>query len=124
MNNFVIKLDGVSEVTSIRVQLEQTVETGTAPIRVRPSAPIPSADIRFDFTNVDNGRLTHEFQVGRYRDQVGLRFIDPNSALDREFEFKDSNDPLPGDYYYLRVRQLDGSLAWSSPFWVGGESPH
>ncbi len=124
MNNFVIELDGVSEATSIRVQLEQTVETGTAPIRVRPSAPIPSADIRFVFTNVENGRITHEFQVGHYRDQLGLRFIDPNSALDREFEFKDSNDPLPGDYYYLRVRQLDGSLAWSSPFWVGGESPH
>ena len=25
-----------------------------------------------------------------------------------------------GDYYYLRVNQLDGSRAWSSPWWVGG----
>jgi hypothetical protein len=28
----------------------------------------------------------------------------------------------PGDYYYLRVSQLDGGLAFSSPFWVGGRS--
>jgi hypothetical protein len=23
------------------------------------------------------------------------------------------------DYYYVRVRQHDGHLAWSSPIWVG-----
>ncbi len=30
-------------------------------------------------------------------------------------------DPLPPDvtrYYYLRVRQADGHLGWSSPVWV------
>jgi hypothetical protein len=26
----------------------------------------------------------------------------------------------PGDYYYVRVTQLDGGMAFSSPFWVGG----
>ena len=27
-----------------------------------------------------------------------------------------------GDYYYLRVNQLDGARAWSSPWWVGGRA--
>ena len=26
-----------------------------------------------------------------------------------------------GDYYYVRVTQLDGARAWTSPFWVGGK---
>jgi hypothetical protein len=29
----------------------------------------------------------------------------------------------PGDYYYVRVTQLDGGLAFSSPFWIGGKRP-
>ncbi|MDP7639284.1 MAG: DUF3604 domain-containing protein, partial [Candidatus Hydrogenedentes bacterium] len=105
-NNIVIELDGVSKSTSIRIQLEQTVETGTAPIRVRRSARIPSADVNFDFAKMEDGRMTHEFQVGRYRDHLGLRLINPESPLDQNFEFKDSENPLQGDYYYLRVRQL------------------
>jgi len=27
-----------------------------------------------------------------------------------------------GDYYYLRVQQADGSMAWASPVWVTVET--
>ena len=34
------------------------------------------------------------------------------------FTFRD-NSPAPGSsYYYVRVEQQDGNLAWSSPIWV------
>jgi len=33
------------------------------------------------------------------------------------------SNPQHGDYYYLRVTQLDGARAWSSSIWVGGEAP-
>ena len=36
-----------------------------------------------------------------------------------DFEYTDLEDPKPGDYYYIRVTQLDGGRAWSSPFWIG-----
>jgi len=39
------------------------------------------------------------------------------------FEFHDELDDAPdaGDlYYYLRVTQVDGEMAWSSPVWVAG----
>ncbi len=39
--------------------------------------------------------------------------------MDREVEFTDLDGVAPGDYYYVRVTQLDGGLAFSSPFWVG-----
>ncbi len=35
-----------------------------------------------------------------------------------EFEFTDGKPEQPVDYYYLRVTQADGEMAWSSPVWV------
>ncbi len=35
------------------------------------------------------------------------------------FEFDDTNSKKSSDWYYARVTQSNGSLAWSSPVWVG-----
>jgi hypothetical protein len=37
------------------------------------------------------------------------------------FEWKDPRPPDGTRYYYLRARQTDGHLGWSSPVWVSGE---
>ena len=39
--------------------------------------------------------------------------------IDQEIEFTDLDGVAPGDYYYVRVTQLDGGQAWTSPWWVG-----
>ena len=36
-----------------------------------------------------------------------------------DFEFTDKSDSKKSDWYYVRVTQTNGSLAWSSPIWVG-----
>ena len=41
-----------------------------------------------------------------------------NRTLDYREEFPDTNPSQAGDYYYLRVQQFDGALAWSSPIWI------
>ncbi len=42
----------------------------------------------------------------------------PGSGAALEFRYVD-NQPVAGEsYYYLRVEQADGQLAWSSPIWV------
>jgi hypothetical protein len=38
------------------------------------------------------------------------------SDLDLELSWRDTN--LERCYYYLRVTQADGEMAWSSPIWV------
>ncbi len=35
-----------------------------------------------------------------------------------EFEYRDDSVELGESYYYIRVEQEDGSLAWASPIWV------
>ena len=42
--------------------------------------------------------------------------------MDGELDFVDRGNLQPGDYYYIRLTQLDGAHAWSSPIWVGGEA--
>ncbi|MBI3698774.1 MAG: hypothetical protein HY238_28545, partial [Acidobacteria bacterium] len=47
-------------------------------------------------------------------------YIHTQAGADRSVEFTYvDNQPLPGEsYYYIRVEQTDGQLAWSSPIWI------
>jgi hypothetical protein len=44
--------------------------------------------------------------------------VNSEGPMDAAFEFQDREAGKPGDYYYLRVEQLDSNKAWSSPVWV------
>lgn len=35
-----------------------------------------------------------------------------------DWTFKDNTNSTAGDFYYLRLRQVDGNRAWSSPVWT------
>jgi hypothetical protein len=48
--------------------------------------------------------------------------VPSDSALDQEFFHTDLAGSGAGGQY-LRVHQVDGAMAWSSPWWVGGERP-
>jgi len=42
----------------------------------------------------------------------------PEVGYDVPFEFVDEKPPRGRNFYYLRVSQLNGQMAWSSPIWV------
>lgn len=44
----------------------------------------------------------------------------PRAMASAAFTFEDS-DESPADFYYVRVTQANGQMAWSSPIWVGDE---
>jgi hypothetical protein len=52
-------------------------------------------------------------------DRVRVRYVERPTAMDREYRFNDQGPAKSGDYYYVRVRQTNVDVAWSSPFWVG-----
>ena len=122
INHLVLELEGAGPDTTINIALQESLEYATPPPRVRPFARLPEADLTYRVGDFEEGAQSRAFQVGRYRDHLTLRFFNPAAPMDQTFEFVDNDDPQHGDYYYLRVRQLDGGLAWSSPWWVGGES--
>ncbi len=45
-------------------------------------------------------------------------YTQPGGAAKLEFEYVDSDPPAGESFYYIRVEQEDGELAWASPVWV------
>ena len=70
---------------------------------------------RFRFRDLKAGKTTRSFSDGSFHDSITLRRIRSDAPLDQEFEFTDTDHPLPGDHYYVRATQLDDGVAWSSP---------
>jgi len=122
-NAILLELKDVSAGTRVDITLNATTGWTTTPQKYRDSGSIPGEEVSFRLANAKKGQLKREFKVDRYTDTLAVRFVDPDVAYDREFEFVDDQMMHPGDYYYVRVKQLDGSLAWSSPIWVGGVPP-
>lgn len=44
--------------------------------------------------------------------------VEGSCDLITEWEDKRPGRPLHDVYYYLRIRQTDGNIAWLSPFWI------
>jgi hypothetical protein len=114
-----LQLDGASASTSLRFELEATKEYGYGQGGVRQPASIPGGTLELSLAKLDGGKLEHDFHVDEYTDRITLHVIDAAAPPDQEFEFTDLEGIAPGDYYYVRVNQLDGGRAWTSPWWVG-----
>jgi hypothetical protein len=117
-----LELSGASTTTSVEVHLDETKISKQAATPGGPHTLIPAAEVELPFEELRNGRLTRELPVGRQVDGITIQVVDANGPMDQQLEFADLSDPRPGDYYYVRVLQLDGARAWSSPIWVGGEA--
>ena len=50
---------------------------------------------------------------------VYARKVNAAGSWDAKFSYRPAKLPAQNDYYYLRVVQVDGEAAWSSPIWVG-----
>lgn len=107
----------------IVVTLEPTVERYSTPSPIRRAAQLPGQEIKLSFKDAQMGEAVEELHVGRHTDTVSLRLINPDAPDEVTLEYDDVHSPDHGDYYYVRVRQLNGGMAWSSPIWVGGYPP-
>jgi hypothetical protein len=114
-----LALDGASAGTTLRFELEPTKEYGYGQGGVRPAANLAGGSVVMSLGTLASGRAEHAFRVEQYTDRITLHVIDAAAPLDQEFELTDVDGIAPGDYYYVRVNQLDGGRAWSSPWWVG-----
>ncbi|MEE9279270.1 MAG: DUF3604 domain-containing protein [Myxococcota bacterium] len=121
-STIVLELADAGPGTAIEIDLQPTVEQPTAPSLYRQPARIPGQKLEFRLADLVAGRATLALPVERFEDRVTVRRIVRDAPLDREFEFVDDDAVGQGDNYYVRVTQLDGAVAWSSPIWVGGFS--
>ncbi len=122
MKSIVLELDGATSHTAIDISLIENTERYTTPSPIRSSAALPAESFTHSMSVIQNGNAVHKMQIERFTDTITTRLIDPDRQWDQEFEYVDSESPQRGDYYYVRVNQLNGHAAWSSPIWVGGYS--
>lgn len=121
VNNIVLEISGATPNTVVEVTLDETTEGGRAPVQVRNVDTFPASKNSFTLQDAVRENAVKMFQTDRFTDEVALRIVDYDSSIDHSFRFKATEPPTRGDYYYVRVRQLDGAMAWSSPVWIGGE---
>ena len=50
--------------------------------------------------------------------QLECELVNAEGPMDVEFDYEDRESPQPGDYYYLRMEQLDTNKGWASPVWI------
>ncbi len=118
-----MSLSNVRQSAQIVLDLEEARETGSAPPFVRSPVTIPGQTVRLRLSDMRRGRLERALPAEGYEnDGVTLRQIIRDGPRDVEFVYTDEREPQEGDYYYVRVRQVNDAMAWSSPIWVGGYS--
>ncbi len=120
--SLVLDLRGASADTVVTLDMETTTESRGSGGYVRIPQELPADTVRFRLGDLKGQVDRREYQVLEHTDALSAQIVTEGQALDQEFSFTDQGEGRPGDYYYLRVRQIDGSMAWSSPFWVGGNS--
>jgi hypothetical protein len=81
---------------------EKTSDGATGPVTVSVKATCPNDVAKISICR--GGEWIHEEK--------------PTSRR-AEFTFTDANPPAGPKWYYVRVEQTDGELAWSSPVWLG-----
>ncbi|MBD3648425.1 MAG: DUF3604 domain-containing protein [Pseudomonadales bacterium] len=118
-----LHLKGASARTRIDFHLEENREQPTAPATLRPPQMVPAASFGFELAGMDQGVTTRRLEVDEYVDEVRISLVEATSPRYRRFEYVDAGGGKPGDSWYVRVEQANGSRVWSSPVFVVEPEP-
>jgi hypothetical protein len=80
---------------------------------------VAGASVTLGLKDLSGGRFSQSVDAGDYVDTVSVRKVISEGQREVNFELTDQGE-RQGDYYFVRVRQANDAMAWSSPIWVGG----
>ena len=83
-----------------------------------PQESMQSFSFDVDLAQIRAKPLRLEVPAEGYDDHMIVRRVRRPTIRDMRIDIHHPEPARPGDYYYLRVRQSDGGLVWSSPFRV------
>lgn len=121
-STLMLNLDRIGPDTTISMTLTDAREVGSGPPIFRRHQMIKGAVVELSAGDMEDGKLVHDMSFDGYKDAITLS-RGGEMPLEASFALDDSDSPRRGDYYFMRVRQTDEGLAWSSPVWVGGIPP-
>jgi len=104
------------------MHLEETVESADSRF-IRARDTMESIQFALPASELVNGPVSKEIYTGSYCDVVQLDILDSNGTWDADFVFEDKEEStVEGEHYRLRVEQIDGATAWSSPIAIISEA--
>ena len=116
---FLLRLRGTGADSRVVVDLAGTIERRGSGGYERTPQRLPASRHEFRLGDLAGNVDRREFKVLEHTDALSVQLLPTGAAIDQDFTYTDRDDTRPGDSYYVRVRQVDGAMAWSSPFWVG-----
>ena len=120
-SSILLTLTGVNENATISFDLDETIETGSAPPFYRRHATIDATQTEIALSELEEGKITRTLAGPDYpEDAITIRRVITEGTKDISFSFDDHSFPDQGDYYYFKVEQANDAIAWSSPIWIGG----
>ena len=120
-SSILLTLTGVNENATRSFDLDETIETGSAPPFYRRHATIAATQTEIALSELEEGKITRTLAGPDYpEDAITVRRVITEGTKDISFSFDDTSFPDQGDYYYFKVEQANDAIAWSSPIWIGG----
>ena len=118
-DGMILNLENAGPETEIDVHIAASRErTGGGGSLYKPQ-PLPEQNLSFTLSQLKGGRAARDVGNEHFRDMVELQALRDESTRHISFTYKDNGTAKDGDYYYIRVYEADGNMAWSSPIWVG-----
>ncbi|MFL2519475.1 MAG: DUF3604 domain-containing protein [Candidatus Azotimanducaceae bacterium] len=121
-SSIILSLKDIKRSARVAVELEAGMEFGGGPPIYRRHQKMPESAIELEVNAAKSGQAEVTLPFGIYQDVVSLRRVAANGPEAVTFSWQDQGS-VQGDYYYVRVTQVDGAMAWSSPVWIGGYAP-
>ena len=118
----ILTLTDIKRSARIAVELEAATEFGSGPPIYRRHQKMPEAAFELALNAAKNGQAREALVSDIYEDVVSLQRVVLDGPSDVIFSWQDQGS-VQGDHYYVRVTQVDGAMAWSSPIWIGGYAP-
>ena len=112
-DTLMLHLEGATPSTTISIDLEPASEWGKSPVPVRPSGDLPDRKLEIALHQLSNGQLRKDVSEALDMDAITLELVSQDMPMGAEIDFTDMGTLNHGDYYYVRVNQLDGARAFS-----------
>ena len=120
-SSFVLSLD---EIADQEVLFEINIKEGFEDVDLlsgtREPAVTPGIRQLLSLNDIGVNSITRAINVNGYSDFVRFELTNTGRSHQLSFSFIDTRAAGIGDYYYVRVKQTDDHILWSSPVYVGG----
>ncbi len=83
-----------------------------------PGPPEDRAKHQIRFRLADAMNNKSKFEIAP-RAWLFARTVTTEGTWDASFSYRPTAPSVANDYYYLRIVQIDGEAAWTSPVWIG-----